>query len=1257
MRTKNSKDFADLDDELENISDNDLESSPMNRKISSILDDIDDMLEVGMEGDDDAFDDQNDQEVNEPTSLSSDQSQNQIQSQIQSQAQNQPIEKPTKKVVDEEAGFLDAEEGSEGFVLPPEPPMGEDDLFAKFKAVNQSFGMNSPTIGLKNPNPLQQIKKDQSSNTSTNPTKKEGTDDEDQYEEGVLEWCEKFSFRPGIEFIRLKRVHPKIWEGIPMAGWIEDIYEPIDERYLVGRWGGGTYQLEAVQLDRAQRAKTTERKIITISGLPTHFVDEKGEPHKLPPSSLTQGYNQNSHSRREESMLGRNQSINKFRNNDGFDPSYTFKDESTSTKPQSGFSQGPNAIAASAAELLRGALSQSENRKEDHKALEILRSAQNDVQSQMAETSKQQQEIYKEMLNNQRAEIERMRREQDIILEKAQKPLSEALNLVTNRADNEVLSLREQVQKMELEYRDRLTQLREEQSRSFQIQQKEKEELRLMYSSQIDTLKNEHNRLFQTHQREKEDLNKLHLTQLDAIRQEFRQKEVDIKTQAQQSSSENFQSLKLQMDSLRDNHQAQVSNLQKEHQAVVNQLYQEVNKLREDARERESKAREEAFKRESELRMTHIKEVSDLKSDLNDRLSQLRLESERREKELKEAYAKNEKDMKETFAKSEKEARHSADLREKELRDRFDERERVNKETLETKYSNTIESLKEKLEFLRSNSDEKIQNYMKDIDRRESMMKTSLETNYKSQMAIIESEKNRLQSELDSLKRELDVARRERKELTDPIAKLKEIRNFKETLQEFGFVSESDSAEKLINTQLMTTPARIKDDDDDGEEEKKEAPKGILGNLAKYGPQIAQNIIAPVLQRVDNATRLASDALENQKQELNQQAKILEIQSQEMEQRRIKMEQEASVMKAQQFQAMQQAQQRGVVERRRRGLQDTRFGNEMNGQGGGLIQSQDLALVDPNAQQVMQQQAIRRQQALQQQAMQQQAMQQQAMQQQAMQQQALQQQALQRQQMQQVQRVAQPQVMQQPQVQRVAQPQVQTQPIVIPQQIQPTMEARVIESTMTQEVLLSDTKANNEPKQVKAKRPSITAGLKPSVNSVELTNEEQFNGGNEVAPEVVIQQTEKKNPIPKSNRKSILGETIKTIEIVEANQQQVVDAPTPIQEVVIDSPKPTQTSAAKDAYAQLSEFIHQNLTQGTDTDMVTLQLTFASTTGKIPRDVFAETIQAPFEELYENIKTVANEKGYKNLLTTKGQAYCQKIYNGLNPTKPKRSKK
>lgn len=774
----------------------------------------------------------------------------------------------------------------------------------------------------------------------------------------LYQWCEQFRFTAGVEFLKLRREHPQQWEGIIVGGWLEDIQEPIDEKYIIDKWGGGTYKIDAIQLDRSGRPKIAKRKYTTISGVPTQFTDDKGNLHSLQRNNkASQSWRESNMNDNKGRVMHRYKEYINQRSESDFGYGY---DDEAPQKPAQAIPQG-----LSAAEMLKMQQLESEKQKEGSRALEILRAAQNDVQSQMTETAKHQQQLYAEILNTQRQEINRMRQEQDVLFDKAQRPLSDALNVINERAEKESAILREQLQKLEGEYRDRFGSIKEDQNRLFMIHQKEKDDLRHMHNAQLESLKSEMQKQFLTFQKEKEELRNNHLQQIEMIkedhqnqfsfihkekeeikntflkqleamkndhanliqilqkekddlkatnqaqietlRQEFRQRESELKQASQSTTSETYQNLRTQMDGLRDSHQNQITNLQKEYQNnisnmqkesqnTINTLYQEINKLREDARERESKAREEGFKRESELRMTSMKELADLRADNQEKINQIRLDYDKREKDLKENFAKIEKDLKENAEKMDKASKERYESNLKDVKERYELQEKTLRESLETKYQGTIESLKEKADVYKINSDEKVRDYIKDTERREKQLQSMLETNHRAQMSILEAERDRLKNELESNKKELDYARKEKRELTDPIAKLKEIRNFKETLQQYGFVGESDEKEKsdidekLEKMERMLESKNRKDDDD---EKEPAAPKDFLGKIAHYGPSIAQNILAPVLSRVDSATRVANDALEAQKMELANQNRMLEIQSQEMEQSKKKLEIEA----------------------------------------------------------------------------------------------------------------------------------------------------------------------------------------------------------------------------------------------------------------------------------------------------------------------------------------------------------------------------
>ena len=557
--------------------------------------------------------------------------------------------------------------------------------------------------------------KDESSKSTEDSTKEEAEEEEDI---ALYEWCEGFRYQPSVEYIRLKRLHPKQWEGIQITGWIMDLYEAIDEQYLAENWGGGIYKLEAYQLDRGGRTRIKGSKIVEISGIPTHFTDENGNPHKLP---------QNNKYRSNDMLIGRNRGINKFNRS----------------------SDRTSSPSSSAVELLKLTQQNNKEQRDDTKTLEILRMAQNDVQSQMSQTAQMQQNMYKELIESQRKELERMRLEQEKVISSAQRPLEEALSTVKSQAEKESTSLKDQMLRIEAEYRDRL-----------------------------NSVKDELNKQQQMFLREKEDLKDSHRTQMELVLKEHREQVTRIKETAESSTSTNFQQIRLQMDSLRDNHQNQITNMQNDHQKKLSDLYREMSVLRDDSRNREQTLRTDYNERENKLTKDHYKALNDARTDYLDRLQAIKDDFEKREKDRKEENEKSETKL---------------------------------RESIENKYESKISSLEERLEYLKSNSDDREKSFLRNYEKREKDVRDFLDASYKSQVSVVTSERDRLKEEVASLKEEMKSLKEGVNKQSDPIAKLAEIQSFKENLKTFGFLPNEEETQISIREPEEKTPDPPKD--------------------------------------------------------------------------------------------------------------------------------------------------------------------------------------------------------------------------------------------------------------------------------------------------------------------------------------------------------------------------------------------------------------------------------------------------------------
>lgn len=261
--------------------------------------------------------------------------------------------------------------------------------------------------------------------------------------ENVLEWSARWEYQPGCQFVRVSREFPKIWEGIPIAGVIEEVVEPFDTDYLMNRWGGGTYKLSAIQLDPDGKSRTVDRKTVTLSGLPLCFRGPDGEPAPLPQSA-----------RVEEAMRRRAA-------REEYDEEEDHKDH------------------VSAVDLYYAAQANaSQNRSVDPEALEVIRRAQNDANEHMRANMDAQQRLSEQTIANQREELDRMRTRMQEKELTSHQPLNIAMQMMESRSQSEMSNMRSQLDAMRDQHQSQLQMIQSEHARVIESYQRELDRMR-----------------------------------------------------------------------------------------------------------------------------------------------------------------------------------------------------------------------------------------------------------------------------------------------------------------------------------------------------------------------------------------------------------------------------------------------------------------------------------------------------------------------------------------------------------------------------------------------------------------------------------------------------------------------------------------------------------------------------------------------------------------------------------------------------------
>lgn len=725
------------------------------------------------------------------------------------------------------------------------------------------LGIDLESLTLNSPNILGKAKPKPSLTTSQDkrPVGRPAREDE-----GLFAWCEQFNYTPGVEFLKLMRLYPKTWEGLSIGGFIEEVYEPIDEHWLADRWGGGSFQLESYQRDSTGRSRKSQVKHVEISGLPKAYMGSDGRPHALP-SQVS--FNSQS-SRRSSDVLRRRMGLGKFRSRDDDSSSYEDYDEDRTEsisrpRPVTANVDKPLTDASTVYKMLQ------DKNKSENDALGVLRDAQKDVHSQMQATAQQQANMYKTLLDQQKEEMRRMREESSRAAELSSQPFKEMLNFMATQSSGGAT-------------RDNLDALRQTHESAVQSLTRE-------HSAHIDNLR----RTFESRQTDLADeLNRLRATysqDVERIRNDYLEKEKSSKDDAFRQYQTQIQLIQTQNSDLRERHRDELTTMGRDKNEAITALRQDLSETRQALMTKEHEARMALLEKETALRT----DFAAREKQLQERIANLEAlgrtsileERSRIKEEFEDRYTSKLEAMTSSFDTRLENITQTANLRvstaEKEAKSAIEGASKESKSAVEiakkeitAQYESQITRLEAQLESLKKDyhareqlSLERSKMEQVSAQKERENQRLILESTSQSREALAEMTRKQLESKVRELSKDLERARHDQESLAqqvvpesnDPFAQLDKLNAIKERLKTHGFIDSADKPEEP--------------DDKEPDEEK---PKDFLGKILHYGPQF----IGPILQRVDAATAVAQQAVHQQSQQ-----DVLKSREQVLEQQRV----------------------------------------------------------------------------------------------------------------------------------------------------------------------------------------------------------------------------------------------------------------------------------------------------------------------------------------------------------------------------------
>ena len=208
--------------------------------------------------------------------------------------------------------------------------------------------------------------------------------------------------------------------------------------------------MAAIQLDPDGKSRTTDRKTVTLSGLPLAFRGPDGEPAMLPQSP-----------RVEEAM--RRRSANREEEEE-----MEYEDRDARRDP-----------GVSAVDLYYAAQAGAQqNRGLDPEALDVIRRAQNDANEHMARSVEAQQKLNEQTISAQDRELQRLREQMRVKEETAQAPFNYAMQMMESRGNVEMTNMRAQLDAMRSDHTMQMQMIQSEHSRVVESYQREMDRMR-----------------------------------------------------------------------------------------------------------------------------------------------------------------------------------------------------------------------------------------------------------------------------------------------------------------------------------------------------------------------------------------------------------------------------------------------------------------------------------------------------------------------------------------------------------------------------------------------------------------------------------------------------------------------------------------------------------------------------------------------------------------------------------------------------------